>query len=347
MSLTSIRLHNFRSYTETEFVFDDHLTLITGKNGIGKTNVLEALYVLYSGGSFRVADSELTQYGADWWKVSGVVDDVWREVRYQVHKKPNKQLIVGDGTAKRFMFRDKLPMVLFEPSDVLFVHGSPARRRKYIDTVASNLYANYKPTLARYERALLQRNNLLKKQRHNPQLSELLFVWDVALSNYGTEIVRMRQELVESLNQTLGAFYENISQQTLAVQLQYTPSLTFTDPSSYIAVLQKHSQLDILSGTTTKGPHRDTFSLILEEKDAKQTASRGEVRSLILSMKFAEAALLEKQFTQRPLLLFDDVLSELDDVRKERLLKLCGDSQTIITDTHSTKKSIYTIKLPS
>ena len=334
MVLSEISLTNFRSHSDVKFVFDPELTIISGKNGIGKTNALEAIYVLLRGGSFRsVTDSELTRFEAPWWRVTGVVDDSPRQVRFQPEKRPAKHLIVGD-TTKRFMYRDRLPVVLFEPNDLLLIHGSPTRRRDAFDDMLGALSYEYKLALGRYERALKQRNNALKKYGQTTGLADKLFVWDVALAEYGENIIASRFELVERLNSLMPHFYAQISGKTDDISLRYESALPVPiNSSTLLNALHKAMPLDTLRATTSVGPHRDDFSFQLNGSSAKQTASRGEVRSILLALKLAYAELLQERFETSPIMLFDDVFSELDADRQVNLLGKLNNHQTIITDT--------------
>ncbi len=333
MKLESIRLQNFRSHEAAEFVFSETTTIISGKNGSGKTNILEAIYILLQGTSFRAGDKDLVLYEKDWWRVDGCVDGSVRQLRYQLQQKPSKQLVVND-VKKRFMYRDKLPVVLFEPNDLLFVSGSPSRRRDSVDIMINSLSQDYKQHVARYERTLLQRNNLIKKHSNSSSLADALFAWDVTLSRHAYAIIQHRENFIVSINEYLARYYEMIANETIDVALDYAPSLPINMSESMILeALNKHIDADRIRQTTTHGPHRDDFHFKIRGVDAKTNASRGETRSLILAFKFSYAELLGKAYGITPILLFDDVFSELDETRRKSISKLSMKHQTIITDT--------------
>ena len=333
MYLSAITLKQFRSYEDATFSFDKKLTLVTGKNGAGKTNLLEAVYILLQGNSFRVTDKDLIQTDQRWWRLDGTIEGEPRQVRYQLDHRPAKQLLIHD-TSKRFMYKDRLPVVLFEPNDLQLVHGSPTRRRDALDTMLSALSNHYKVTLGRYERALQQRNNTLKKQSHN--LEDALFSWDILLSEYGVEILRARRDFVVRLNTLLGGFYSYIVGDIQELTITYkSDSNTDISSSRFVSALHSKLPLDRLRGTTSFGPHRDDVEFMLRGVNAKQSASRGEVRTTLLALKMAYAKLLEEVHGSRPLLLFDDVFSELDSDRRHNLFDSLGEYQTIITDTHT------------
>lgn len=331
MQLKELRLKQFRSYRDAHFTFDPRITLITGKNGVGKTNLLEAIYVLMQGVSFRVSDGDMIQDEKNWWRIDGKFEHEERQVRYQLDHKPAKQLVHND-SAKRFTYKDRMPVVLFEPTDLQLIHGSPSRRRDAIDTMLVALSQPYKQALSRYDRALQQRNNILK--RSPPNLEDTLFSWDILLSEYGVAITQARRELISDLNALLSGYYSQIAGRDEELRLVYKSELTKTvGGTEYISHLHKKLPLDRLRGTTSVGPHRDDMEFILAGSNAKQSASRGEVRTTLLALKLAYANLLERSFGVCPLILLDDVFSELDIDRQQLLLGLLQDGQTIISDT--------------
>lgn len=331
MYLSKVSLKQFRSYQDAEFLFDKSLTLITGNNGIGKTNLLEALHVLLQGSSFRVSDKDMIKNGETWWRIDGLLDDETRQVRYQLGHSPAKQLIVHDAQ-KRFMYKDRLPVVLFEPNDLQLIHGSPTRRRDSLDMMLIALSSSYKTALGKYERALRQRNNALKKQVTN--LEDRLFSWDILLSEYGVEIIRERQDLIDKLNKYISGYYSEIAGDIYDLEIKYHSDLgRDVTASKYISQLHSKLQLDTLRGVTSVGPHRDDIDFRLRGVDVKQNASRGEIRTILLAMKMTYAHLLEEVYDIKPLILFDDVFSELDNGRQNNLLSTLRDNQVIITDT--------------
>lgn len=331
MILNRIELYNFRSHTEAVFSFDPRLTLVTGKNGAGKTNLLEAVYILLRGTSFRASDRELTAFERDWWRVVGELDEITRELRHQSDKLPAKQLLMHD-SAKRFHYKDRLPVVLFEPTDLQLIHGSPSRRRATFDDILISLSDEYRQALSRYERSLRQRNNTLKRYGASADLQDMLFVWDVALAKYGETIISEREKLIKQINQLLPEKYSQIAGRISDVSLRYHSTSPSTS-SRFIDKLHKNIGLDKVRATTSIGPHRDDFVFYLNQTDAKALASRGETRSLLLSLKLAYTALLRDLHGTEPIILLDDVFSELDSDRQKNLLSALGDSQVIITDT--------------
>lgn len=335
MILSEITLHQFRSHHEATFEFDPKVTFICGPNGAGKTNILEAISMLFSGKSFRDNDEELIEFQHNWWRVEGVLDGATRDVRYQPSQLRSKQLHIDEVNKGRFTHRQQLPVVLFEPDDLLMIHGSPSARRRYIDDCILSVLPNYRQTMAKYERSLLQRNNLLKnKALSTTARKDSLFVWDVSLSELGAEIMTQRQQMIERLNTQLDEIYSEIAGESQTLNISYE-SKSRLPPSSSILLQELHHNLshDVARGMTTVGPHRDDIDFILNDASAKHTASRGEVRSIILSLKVAFARLIEEQHDTTPVVLLDDVFSELDEKRKSKLIAMMSAYQCIITDT--------------
>lgn len=334
MRLDSIRLNNFRSYKEQGFDFTDDVTVVTGKNGTGKTNLLEAIYVLYAGKSFRDGDDDLVKHDEEWWRVDGVLDGQDRQLRYQPNQPRPKQLIVEGQSKGRFTYKNQLPFVLFEPDDLLMVHGTPSVRRSYVDGLLMRLYPQYRSSVLRYERALTQRNNLLKQAISINNLRDQMFVWDVALSDYGAKIQQERSDLLKAVDESLSDVYSGIADKKHSVRVCYV-SETMGDSQKLAHLLNKSIDKDVQRGFTSVGPHRDDIEFMIDQHDAKQTASRGEIRSLLLALKHIEADLTKNQTGVSPIVLMDDVFSELDETRQKMVLKKIIDGQKIITTTRS------------
>lgn len=347
MNLAKLQLTNFRSYDEREFVFDQDVTVLVGKNGAGKTNVLEAVYMLFQGKSFRDGDEQLVRHGETWWKLGADVSGVVRELRYQPAATVRKQLLVDAASKGRFTYRHQLPVVLFEPDDLLMLHGSPSRRRRYLDTLLIATQPTYRQILAKYDRALLQRNNILKKAQKRRMEAETLrddmFVWDVALAEHSARIMQQREQLLQLLQLGLAEEYSRLAGSETAVHIRYEPSVSHA--SKLAGGLHASLEKDIARGFTGVGPHRDDIAFDLQGVLATQTASRGEVRSIILALKSREIALLRDTYGLPPLYLLDDVFSELDPDRQKAVLHNTDNVQKIITTTHGVKGSLYTINL--
>ncbi len=335
MILNTLILTNFRSYSERKFEFSPGVNMIVGPNGVGKTNILEAIYTLLQGKSFRDSDEQLVKHDEQWWKVMGQMDDDVRELRYQLGQPSPKQILVDTVPKGRFTYRYQLPVVLFEPDDLLMIHGSPGARRSYLDNLLLKIDPTYRTVIAKYERALLQRNNLLKKGLSMTSLRDAMFVWDIAMAEYGAEIIRRRAELVGRVESKLHKIYSEIAGKKQSLSIIYQPS---TEQSGHgLALLLNHSlEKDVVRGFTGIGPHRDDVEFVLSGKTAKQTASRGEVRTIVLALKRIEAEIIEELTHDAPVILMDDVFSELDHERQNRLIKDTKNQIIITTTSKST-----------
>ncbi len=331
MRLLSLRVKNFRNHRDITCEFSPHVTLIHGMNGTGKTSLLEAIYMLYRGRSFKGSDTDALRTGAHWYRAD-VYDDspsASRSLVLDMRGETKKKSFTVDGKpSARLAPKYKKPIILFTPDTMRLIDGSPARRREYLDTVISQYDERYQAALRRYERALMQRNKLLKQ----PNVTEdMLFPWNVALSDSGAYIIAARVHLLSIINTKLAGFYEKISSQSVQLSAQY--SHQDTSPQGLLAQYEAGFQKDIYLGNTSIGPHRHDMLLALNKKSAQDVVSRGEARTIVLALKYIEAELVSEKFNDHPLILLDDVFGELDASRQRHLLKNFSDSQIIITST--------------
>jgi len=336
MLLHSLTLHSFRNYTQKKFVFADTTTLIIGPNGSGKTNILEAIHVLTNGKSFRDSDEDLITYNKTWWRIEGKLDGLVREVRYQPEKSRSKELLI-DGVSKgRFTYKQQIPVVLFEPDDLQMIHSTPSVRRAFIDGLVQKVDPSYRTTLRRFERVLLQRNNILKSGLPSSSMKDQLFAWDISLAELTVVMMLKRRQYIEQLNVAASERYSHIASKTHTLELIYETNLgDEVDQSSIVSALHRSFEHDRLRGATSVGPHHDDILFQLNHKPAKQTASRGEVRTIILTLKLLEAELYKTIFSTPPILLLDDVFSELDETRRTHLLDSTKNMQLILTTTNA------------
>lgn len=330
--MSEIHMRQFRSHGDKRFEFDSGITIISGPNGSGKTNILEAIYVLATSKSFRDNDEYLTQYDKEGWRIVGMVDGAQREMRYV---DGIKSLTIDQKTYKRMPSLKRLPVVLFEPDDLMLIHGSPQHRRRYIDNCITAIQPSYASTLRRYDRIISQRNRLLKTSSSLDE--DKLFVWDVLLTEQADKIARERQVYIEQWNNQLSEAYSLIANTPSDVSATY-----LSNPDTYsknykqtlINALKLRHERDMVVGSTSVGPHRDDYLFKLNSKDFVTNASRGEVRSLVLALKQIEATQIEAKSQAPPLLLLDDVFSELDTKRQKYLALHYQKNQVIITTTH-------------
>ena len=295
---------------------------MVGDNAVGKTNLIEALWMLARGKSFRAGhDREMIRYATEIGRVKGVADGGELEVVII----PHKRYLVNGVPKRRMDFVGKLPAVLFRPEDMELIAGSPHVRREYLDGVLEQVDAEYRRSLLSYKKGLRQRNKLLERIRDGEaQHSQLLF-WDQLLIKNGDVIAQKRQELIGFVNEAFGR--DKISQVFGGLEMVYDRSVVSEGR------LQQYAREEVAAGITLVGPHRDNFLVIANKRDLSVYGSRGEQRLAILALKLAELSFVTGKIGQRPLLLLDDIFSELDHEHREDVLQVVGQQQTILTTT--------------
>lgn len=332
--ISSIRVQHIRTHTDYTLRVSPGVTLVTGPNGSGKTSLIEALYIALQGSSFKGLDGDILQRDAPWYRIDvQYVDNTTRTVKFDPSRATGRKQFVVDGkTNYRLLQKFKHPVVLFEPDDLRLLSGSPARRRQFIDTFISQLDPQYSVKLRRYERALKQRNALLKQQASDGAM----FAWDVSLSDYGAYIMARREEFIRRLDERLNDVYRSIAHTEDVVNAAYSHSSSDGgDAQKLLAQLHVHTERDKLLGFTSVGPHRHDVSFHFNGSPALSTASRGEVRSIVLALKFLEVEIIESLTGKKPVVLLDDVFSELDKARQNYLVNSLEHNQIIITSaTH-------------
>jgi DNA replication and repair protein RecF len=331
---SDIRLQRFRSYRDESFEFEPGVNIIVGPNASGKTNLLEAILVTCRGASFRAKDAELVAVGAPWARLDATMSDGARTVKLMPTPSGlvKKEFVIHDQKLQRLQLQRTVPAVLFEPNHLLLLHGRPELRRDYLDDLLEILVPGFATTRRDYRRALAQRNALLKRRPATPQH---LFAWNIRLSELGNQLVQERAALTERLNKRLGPLYQELAgSKAVEAGVRYQTGCEVTQyGSSLLKELEKREQVDIERGFTTVGPHRDDLEVTFNGRPAALTASRGETRTVLLALKIMELGLVEETRDSRPLLLLDDVFSELDGARRRALTQVTRGYQTFITTT--------------
>lgn len=331
MIVKSVSLTNFRNHAAYRLDLNPDTTLILGANGFGKTSVLEALYILMRGKSFRATDPEILKRGENFYRIS--LEYSSGEEIIATYDGLVKTFIILDKKSRRLPKKYKYPVILFLPSDLNLVSGSPSRRRDYFDRIFSQLSEDYAAALSKYDKALRQRNELLKSEFLD---KDTLFSWNLLLSRLGASLRSSREEFITEINQSLNSVYHSIAKNSDTVSLNYRSEAPASE-SEYLRILDSATEKDHYLGHTSFGVHRDDIDFIFNGKSADGSASRGETRSLILALKFVEARLIEKTLGKKPLVLLDDVFSELDSSRQQCLVDNFKDHQVIITSVEDIK----------
>lgn len=333
MKVEALELANFRSYESGKFALHPDVTLVVGPNASGKTNLLESLYVLASTKSFRAHDRDLIRHGQDHFRVVVSAEETEYALGVSVGTGALEKRITHDGVKRTLVSHvGQLQVTLFEPTDLELVSGPPEARRRYLDYVLCQTDRGYLKTLQQYKRVLRQRNALLS-QDDTTQIREQLFGWDIKLAELALEVHDRRQELISTLNSTLPHLYQDIAGQSVELVMDYSPSIKGVYAEQFLETLTRNLGRDLAAGFTTIGPHREDFKLRFRNNDIMSVASRGEIRTTVLALKLAELAYAERVTGIRPLLLLDDVFSELDRSRRDFLVKRLKGYQAVITTT--------------
>ncbi len=332
--LSSVRLQRFRSYRDESFEFNSGVNIIVGPNASGKTNLLESILVASTGGSYRVKDAELVAFGAPWSRIDAVGTDFTRVVKLLVQDNGmvKKEFVINDQKFSRLSLQKTIPVVLFEPNHLLLLHGKPDLRRDYLDNLLEQTTPGYSKARRDYRRILMQRNALLKRGQ---AAQGQLFAWNIRLSEAGAVIAQHRHTLVAGINNKIGDLYRNLAHsKAVDLQIMYTSGFDISQySSSMLHTLEARQAVDIERGFTTVGPHREDISITLDNRYATEVASRGETRTVLLGLKIIELQLLEESRGSKPILLLDDVFSELDGKRRKSLTEVISGYQTFITTT--------------
>lgn len=332
MKITSLKLTNFRNWPEANFEFSDRV-LIYGPNAQGKTNVLEALYILATTRSFRGKDAEVINAESDFLRIEGMIEkDKPIEVTAtfnRVGEKIEKEFKITEKKRPALDFIGMFSAIVFSPDDLMLISGPPELKRRYMSFTIGQNDREYLYNLLNYKKILKQRNELLKKADLGTIRDEI-DVWDHSLSENGQKVIEARKNLAEFINERFSKYYIELSGEGKMLEFIYEPALT----SEKLAdSLREVRDRDIWEKNTTQGPHRDSLSIMIDGKQAEKFASRGEYRTIILALKLCERDWFLAKGGEAPVVLLDDVFSELDETRRKYLVKAFAGSQLIITTT--------------
>lgn len=331
--ITDLRLQNFRSYKDESFEASPGVNIVVGPNASGKTNLLEAVLVLANGGSYRVSDSDLISFDQPWARLDAhLTNNSQRTVKIVREPKPEKTYELDDKIYRRLSLSSSLPVVLFEPNHLQLLSGGPDRRRTYLDDLLEQITPGYSKLRGQYRRATAQRNSLLKQP--GSAVNAQIFPWNIRVSQLAGQVVRYRTELVNEINQKIGTLYGELSQSDTSVSVAYQSQWPVdVYETSLLKKLESSLELDRLRGFTTCGPHREDLIMLFNGRPTAEAASRGETRTAVLALKIIETKIIETARSQTPLLLLDDVFSELDGKRRHALTDYLAPYQTFITTT--------------
>ena len=334
MYIESLELKNFRNYEELSIVLDPGTNILYGDNAQGKTNVLEAVYLCGTTKSHRGSkDKEMIRFEQDESHIRMMVKKDGVSHKIDMHLKKNKAkgiAIDGIPIRKAAELFGIVNLVAFSPEDLNIIKNGPSERRRFMDLELCQLNKVYLQELTSYNKVLNQRNKLLKDIGFQPGLTETLDVWDMQLVSYGKKIISLRRQFMEELGEIIRQIHSNLTGKKEEIRLLYEPDV---EEKVFEEKLQSAREKDLLFRVTSVGPHRDDFCVQTNGIDIRKYGSQGQQRTAALSLKMSEIYLVEKVTKDHPVLLLDDVLSELDSSRQNYLLQSIHNIQTVITCT--------------
>ena len=344
MNLRKIELRNFRNYEHVQLDFDPGVNLIVGDNAQGKTNLLEGISYLGSGKSFRaMKTSEMVRFGADFADIEG---EIFAQERNQTLR-----WVLFNGSRPRQIFRNGakkktageiagvLPTVLFCPEDLMVLKTGAAQRRRLGDHALCQLRPNYDAALTEYNRILDQKSRILKDHFDNPAVLEILPEYNTRLCQVGALLISYRARFYDSLGKSAAKFHGQFSGGAEEFALEYKTVSTVSDPFAPVSVLtqnlldhlDRHYRAEIETAQCLTGPHKDDFDVSLSGINLKSYGSQGQTRTAAISLKLAQRELMGREMGEEPVLLLDDVLSELDPGRQDFVLNQIVSGQVFIT----------------
>lgn len=334
MIIKSLELADFRNYESLNISFDEGTNILYGDNAQGKTNILEAIYVSATTKSHKGSkDKEIINFQKEEAHIRTYIQKDGLEQRVDMHLRKNKSkgiAVDGNKLKKAADLLGLLNVVFFSPEDLSIIKNGPMERRRFADLELCQLDNFYLYNLNNYNKIINQRNKLLKDMSYNPGLKETLNIWDSQLVSYGSKIIERRKIFAEQLSEIIKEIHLKLSGGKEEILIQYEPDVCISD---FEKKMKNSQERDIRTKMTSVGPHRDDFSFIVNGIDIRKYGSQGQQRTAALSLKLSEIELVKKITKDTPVLLLDDVLSELDSNRQNYLLNSIGDIQTIITCT--------------
>ena len=334
MVIKSLKLKNYRNYELLDMTFDSKTNILYGDNAQGKTNILEALYLSGTTKSHRgTKDRDLIQFGKEESHLETIVEKKGIEFQIDMHLKKNSPKGIAINKIpirKASELFGIVHFVFFSPEDLNIIKDGPAGRRRFVDLELSQINKVYLSNLSNYNRIINQRNSLLKELYHQEHLLDTLDIWDMQLAEYGTKVIESRKQFIRQVNQIIADIHEKLTGGRERIELSYESSI---GTLSMEQALKKNRERDIRMKSTSVGPHRDDLCFLSGDIDIRKFGSQGQQRTAALSLKLSEIELVKEVIKDTPILLLDDVLSELDKHRQNYLLDSIHDIQTVITCT--------------
>lgn len=334
MYIKSLELNNYRNYENVQIDFDKGVNILYGDNAQGKTNVLESIYLCSTTKSHRGSkDKEIVRFGNQEGHIRCLFDKNDVDYQIDIHLRCDKSkgiAINGVKLKKAAELMGVVNVILFSPEDLSIIKNGPSDRRRFVDSELCQLDKVYLYNLTSYNKIVNQRNNLLKEITYHPELTDTLDVWDSQLISLGTKIIDRRTLFINQLNEIIYDIHKSLTGDKEKLLIKYEPNVEIME---YSQKIKRNRDKDIKYKLTSVGPHRDDFVFFINDMDSKKYGSQGQQRTAALSLKLSEIKLVENLTGNTPILLLDDVLSELDSNRQNYLLNCIGNIQTIVTCT--------------
>ncbi|MBN2879201.1 MAG: DNA replication/repair protein RecF [Clostridia bacterium] len=339
MILKSISYTNIRNLQNTVLIPSENITVFTGENAQGKTNILEGIHICCTGRSHRTSkDNEVIKIGKEmaYLDIQCQKRDGIHRVEIALKNQNRKAISINGYPAKRLgELMGQINCVMFSPEDLSLITSGPQYRRKFIDIALSQINPKYFYALQNYQKVIAQRNNLLKSLSTSNKNIDTLSVWDEQLCDYGSQIYILRKEFIENINKKCSQIHSHISGGRENLSILFMSNIKGSTAGEayevFLNLLKKNHAVDIRRQITQIGIHRDDIKLMLDDIDVRTQGSQGQKRTTALSLKFSEIEIMKEYSGELPVLLLDDVFSELDKNRRKWLLKYIKDIQTFIT----------------
>ena len=333
MWISEVKIKNFRNYDEQEIKLQKNINVFYGENAQGKTNIIEAIFLCSMGKSFRAKqDKEMIKIDKENSIVEIEYKKIDRDAKIKIELNNRKSVYLNGIKIKRLSeLLGNLHVVMFNPDDINVLKGGPQNRRKFLDIMISQLKPNYMHNLSLYVKTIEQRNNYLRQIKEEKKSENMLDIWDEELAKYAVIISNYRQEYMEKIKEKIKQIHAEITDNKEDIKIEYLTECESKE--NYINLLKQRRKLDIIKGHTTKGIHRDDFMIYINSKQLNIYGSQGQHRTAMLSLKLSELNIIEEEIGEKPILLLDDFMSELDKKRRTHFLEKIKDTQVIITCT--------------
>ena len=333
MWISKVKIKDFRNYEEQEVELNKNINVFYGENAQGKTNIIEAIFLCSMGKSFRAKqDKEMIRLNCNNAFVEVKYNKTDRDGKIKIQIGNRKNILVNGVKIKKLSeLLGNLNVVIFTPDDINILKGGPQNRRRFLDIMISQLKPNYMHNLSLYSKTLEQRNNYLRQIKEEQKLEAMLDIWDEELVKYAIVISNYRKEFMEKIKNKIKKIHNEITDNKEDINIEYITECD--EKEKYLNLLKQRRKLDIIKGYTTKGIHRDDFNIYINDRELSVYGSQGQHRTAMLSLKLSEVNIVEEEIGEKPILLLDDFMSELDEKRRNHFLKKINDTQVIITCT--------------